>query len=307
MRFSVDCNLQENRDAEGRKAIGRTAGAYLSVRASTPGSFFAFEEFEAGAAAGGDVGDLVGYAGLVDGRDGVAAADDGNGCLVGGHGLGDGVGADGEAGELEDAGGAVPHDGAGGGDDLLNGGDGLGTDVEALPVGGEVDGGVPGLGFGVGGEAVGEHVIDGEQDLHALGFALGEGFLGDVDLVFFYERLAGGDAEGTLEGVRHSADDDQGIYLVQQVIDDVDLAGDFGAADDGDEGLFGSFESLAEVGNFLFHQQAGHGGLEEVGDAFGGGMGAMGGAERVVDVDLGQRGEGLGEGGIVGFFFGVIA
>ncbi len=33
----------------------------------------------------------------------------------------------------------------------------------------------------------------------------------------------------------------------------------------------------------------------------------MGGAERVVDVDLGQRGEGLGEGGIVGFFFGVIA
>ncbi len=30
-------------------------------------------------------------------------------------------------------------------------------------------------------------------------------------------------------------------------------------------------------------------------------------AECIVDVDLGERGEGLGEGGIVGFLFGVIA
>src|SRR5579885_2189601 len=40
------------------------------------GELLAFEEFEARAAAGGDVGDLVGYAGLVDGADGVAATDD---------------------------------------------------------------------------------------------------------------------------------------------------------------------------------------------------------------------------------------
>ncbi len=33
------------------------------------GELFAFEEFEAGSAAGGDVGDLVGDAGLADGRD----------------------------------------------------------------------------------------------------------------------------------------------------------------------------------------------------------------------------------------------
>jgi len=31
------------------------------------GELFAFEELEAGSAAGADVGDLVGYAGLVDG------------------------------------------------------------------------------------------------------------------------------------------------------------------------------------------------------------------------------------------------
>ena len=54
------------------------------------GEFLAFEEFEAGAAAGGDVGDLVGYAGLVDGGDRVAAADDADGGLVGRNGMGDG-------------------------------------------------------------------------------------------------------------------------------------------------------------------------------------------------------------------------
>jgi len=32
------------------------------------GEFFAFQEFEAGSAAGGDVGDFVGYSGLVDCR-----------------------------------------------------------------------------------------------------------------------------------------------------------------------------------------------------------------------------------------------
>ena len=147
----------------------------------------------------------------------------------------------------------------------------------------------------------------GSSRFDALGLGLVEGRLGHVDLVLFNERLAGGDAQGALEGVGHAADDDQRIDLVEQVVDDVDLAGDLGAADDGHEGLFGRFQGLAEIGDLLFHQQAGDGGLEEVGDAFSGGVGAMRGAEGVVDVDLGQRGQRLGEGRIVGFFFGVVA
>ncbi len=131
----------------------------------------------------------------------------------------------------------------------------------------------------------------GSSSVDALGLGLFDRGLGHVDLVFFHERFAGGDAEGALEGVGHAADDDEGVDLVEQVIDDVDLAGDFGAADDGDEGLLRRFEGLAEVGDFLFHQQAGDGGLEEVGDALGGCVGAVRGAESVVDVDLGERGE----------------
>jgi len=36
-------------------------------------------------------------------------------------------------------------------------------------------------------------------------------------------------------------------------------------------------------------------------------MGAVCGAEGVIDIDLGERGEGLREGRIVGFFLGVVA
>ena len=158
-----------------------------------------------------------------------------------------------------------------------------------------------------GAKLVGEDVVDWEQEIDALCLCFFERGLGHVDFVFFDERLAGGDAEGALEGVGHSADDDESVDLVEQVIDDVDFAGDFGAADDGDEGLLGRFEGLAEVGDFLFHQQAGDGGLEEMGDALRGGMGAVGGAECVVDVDFGERGKSFGEGGIVGFFFSVEA
>ena len=53
----------------------------------------ALDELHGGAAARGDEGHLVGQAELVDGGHRVAAADDGVGLLVGGHGLGHGPGA----------------------------------------------------------------------------------------------------------------------------------------------------------------------------------------------------------------------
>jgi hypothetical protein len=56
---------------------------------------------------------LVGQAGLLHGRDRVAAADDGDGAFrrEAREAVGDGKGAGGELVELEDAGGAVPDDG----------------------------------------------------------------------------------------------------------------------------------------------------------------------------------------------------
>ena len=251
--------------------------------------------------------DLVGDAGLVDGAHRIAAADDGDGGGIGCDGLGNGVGADGELWKFKNSRGAVPDDGLSFGDDSFNRGDGFGADVEALPISRKISGAVPGLGVGVWREVVGKNVVDGEQKLNALGFGLVDGFTCDLDLVFFNQALAGGDAKRALEGVSHATDDDQGVDLVEQIVDDVDFAGDFGAADDGDEGMLGRLKRLAEVGNFFFHQQAGDGGLQEVRDAFRGSVGAMRGAECVVDVNFCKRGELLRELGVIGFFFGVVA
>ena len=102
--------------------------------------------------------------------------------------MGDGVGAHGKARELEDAGGAVPDDRPCGRDYFLDGRDRFGADVQTLPIGGEVDRAIPHLGFGVGGELVGQDVIDGQQKPDAFGLGLVERGLGHVDLVFFDQR-----------------------------------------------------------------------------------------------------------------------
>ena len=61
------------------------------------------------------------------------------------------------------------------------------------------------------------------------------------------------------------------------------------------------------VFEFLVHQQAGAGDGAKLDHANGGGVGAMGGSERVVDINLNAGGELLGEGRIVLLFLGVEA
>ncbi len=104
-------------------------------------------------------------------------------------------------------------------------------------------------------------MVDGEEEADAFGFGLGEGGFGYVDLVGFDERFAGVLALRVEEGVGHASADDDGVGFVEEVVDDLDLVGDFGSADDGDEGLVGFAESLAEVGEFLLHEEAGGGRL----------------------------------------------
>ena len=60
----------------------------------------------------------------------------------------------------------------------------------------------------------------------------------------------------------------------------------------------GFVQSLAHDAQLLVHQQAGVGG-QIGGDAGGGGVGAVHGAERVGDEDLGHVGQSLGKGGVV--------
>ncbi len=91
----------------------------------------------------------------------------------------------------------------------------------------------------------------------------------EFDLVFFYQRFAGGFALRFQEGVGHAAADDQHVDFGQQVLDDADLVADFGSAEDGDKGTLGILKCTTQIFQLFFHQQAGGGFLDELRDAYG--------------------------------------
>ena len=172
-----------------------------------------------------------------------------------------------------------------------------------MPVGGDsVDG--DGRGLRVGGEFGGDDGVHGEADAHARGFGAGEDVAGHAEQAVLDERRADLDAVRLEEGVGHAAAHEEAVELRQEVVDGGDLGADLGAADDGGEGTGRIGDERAEVAHLLLQQEAGHAG-EEGGDARGGGVGAVGGPEGVVDVDVGERAEGGGEDAVVRLLFGV--
>ena len=153
---------------------------------------------------------------------------------------------------------------------------------------------------------VANHVVHGQDQLHALGGRLVHQFLGQADALFIQQGIAHFAALRLDEGVGHAAADEQRVNLIDQVGDDADLVLDLRAAQDGHERAHRVGERLAHHVQFLADEVTGHGG-EVVGHALGGGVRAVRGAERVVHKHIRHGGELLREGGIVLFFFGVEA
>ncbi len=241
------------------------------------------------------MGDLVGIAELLDRSRAVAAADDRDGAAVG-ECLRHGLGANGELVKLKHAHGSVPDDGARAADGIGKQLDGLGADVHAHQILGDVA--LDEDRLGVGGELGSALVVDRQEELHAVGLGLGKHLLGVIKTVRLEQGLANLEALGLLEGIGHAAADDDGVGLLEQVVDDVDLVGDLGTAEDSDEGTLGIVQSLAHDAQFLLDEQASVGG-QIGGNTGGGGVGAVHGAESVGDIDLSHVGQGLGEVGIV--------
>jgi hypothetical protein len=76
----------------------------------------------------------------------------------------------------------------------------------------------------------------------------------------------------------------------EEVFNDQDLVADLGAAEDGDEGTPGLRQRPAQVADLPLHQKPGHRRRQQAGHAFGGGMGAVRGAESIVHVEIGEGG-----------------
>ncbi len=111
-----------------------------------------------------------------------------------------------------------------------------------------------------------------------------------LDQVGLGQRLADLQAGGQHEGVGDAAADDQVVDLVGQGFQDRQLGRHFRAGDDGHQRMRRLVQRAAQRVELGAQQRAGAGDGRELGDAVGGGFGAVGGAECVVHIDVAQLG-----------------
>lgn len=91
-------------------------------------------------------------------------------------------------------------------------------------------------------------MVDGEDDADAVPLRLGHDVRHELAAGLVEQAAADLDVvQDLLEGERHGAADDQRVDFVEQVVDQLDLVGDLGAAEDGEEGPRGVLERLGEI------------------------------------------------------------
>ena len=284
---------------------GRGVGVFLLLaQGADAGKHLAFEQLEGGAATRGAEGELVGHLELLGCGHGVATAHDG-GAIALGEAFSQGLGALGEGVELEHAQGAVPENGLGALDDAAEFLNGLVTDVDAHAIsrhGTTFSPGSGAEGFGAFFELEGVAGVGGQDEGHTLGLGVGQNLVGEVELVGFDLGVAYIVALGGQEGVGHGTTDDEGLALLHELGEYLNLVGDLGTAHDDDKGLLGGAELAFEVFELTLDEEA-HGRLlGKVGHTLGGGVGAVGRTESIVHIEGGIAEQGLGELGVVLLF-----
>ena len=197
--------------------------------------------------------------------------------------------------ELERAHRPVPEDRAGRRDLLRVELGGRRADVEAHEALGHVD--VVALDrLGVGGELRAEHVVDRQAQLAA---GLLERARRGLDARLLAQRRADLVALGLEERVAHRAADEDRVGDLQEGVDDADLVGDLRAADDRDERPARVREDPGQRLDLALQQAARGRALDVLDDADRRGVRAVRGAEGVVDVEVREIAEALGQLGVV--------
>lgn len=214
---------------------------------------------------------------------GVTTSDnDGLSALCGGNSaVQDLLGAVGEGLELEDTGWAVPEDGLGLVDGLVDELDGLGSTVKSHPsirdtrlIGG-------GAGRRIRGELVTGDVVNWQDKLDVVLLGLLDQVSDNLAASLIEQAVANLDAlKGLLEGERHATADDERVDLAEKVIDQLDLVADLGTSKDGEEWALRALNGLGEVLELLLHEESG--GLLWGVDTDHGAVGAVGSSESVV-------------------------
>lgn len=191
---------------------------------------------------------LVGIAELSNGCCGVATADD-RGCVGFCHGFCNGVCAGCELRIFKNAHRTVPNDSLCGLDGLSKELLRLGADVKTFAVGGDC---VAGAIFDVNvrvdriGETCASCGVNGKINGLAELFCLCEHGVAIIDLFIVNERKTDAAALSFDEGVCHATADDERVAFVEKIVDDVELVGNFCAAENRNERTNGVFDCIAK-------------------------------------------------------------
>src|SRR3954452_19230686 len=268
----------------GMRAIG------LLLQRGQPRELLALEVLQAGAATGGDVAEPR----LVDAQPpdrcgGVTAADDGQRIRQRRDRLGDAEGAGGKRLELEHAHRAVPEHRLRAVEPLAEQRDRLRSDVETLATRGDRVGRHD-VGLRVGADVVGDDHVGRQHDL-----AGAEKATARVDLVGLEQRVADVVALRREEGEAHAAADEQRGDPRQQALDDLQLVRDLRSAQYDDIGPLRVLrQPLQDLD--LTPDQLPRRVWEALRDVVDTRVLAVHCAERIVDVDVGNRRERIGVG-----------
>ena len=100
-------------------------------------------------------------------------------------------------------------------------------------------------------------MIYGKQEIHAAVSRFPDHLKCIVEAVFLKQGLADSHALCLQEGIRHTAADDNGVGLFQEIVDDRNLIGNLCTAEHRNKGALRVVKGLTHDGEFLIHQQAG--------------------------------------------------
>ena len=175
---------------------------------------------------------------------------------------------------------------------------GLGADIHPHPALGDSVGG-NGFCAGLRRKGVRNHIIDRQKQGDPLLPRLFEQGPRDVELLRLADRGADFTTLCLKKGIGHAAADQDAVGLVEQAFDDADLVRDLRAAKDRNKGALRGIERAAHDLQLLFDQEAADRGFQVVGHPGRRAVGAVRGAECVVDKEIGQGGKLLRKLGVV--------
>lgn len=155
------------------------------------------------------------------------------------------------------------------------------------------------LGFGIGGEVIGDNDVRRKKDGLSKLLGLGHDFLSGLNEVIFDKGSTDLKSLGLQEGENHTSSDDDSVALVKKGFQYGDLGGDLGSSDDSNHRLLSVGDGSIKVFKFLGQKESGDGRLQELGDTLGGRVGTVSSSESIVDEKVERSGKLLNESRLV--------